>query len=122
MEPYWDLIERIVKEADLVLEILDARLISLSRNDRVEELIKEHDKPVIFVINKSDLIFKKMLKKQMVDFREEIKGYKGEVVFFSSRNNISQELRTGGNGYFDVLDVAEDIWGKELKHRAEKGP
>jgi len=44
------------------------------------------------------------------------------VYIFSSRNNISQELRTGGNGYFDVLDVAEDIWGKELKHRAEKGP
>lgn len=92
MEPYWDLIERIVKEADLVLEILDARLISLSRNDRVEELIKEHDKPVIFVINKSDLIFKKMLKKQMVDFREEIKGYKGEVVFVSSRNNRTMKI------------------------------
>ena len=35
-----------------------------------------------------------------------------------SRNNISEELRTGGDGYFDVLkDIKEDIWGRELKHR-----
>ncbi len=43
-----------------------------------------------------------------------------KVFVFSSKNNISQELRTGGDGYFDVLNVEEDIWGKELKHRMEK--
>jgi len=41
-----------------------------------------------------------------------------KVYIFSSRNNISQELRTGADGYVDVLDLEEDIWGKELKHRA----
>jgi uncharacterized LabA/DUF88 family protein len=40
-----------------------------------------------------------------------------EVYIFSSKNNISGELRTGGNGYFDVLEIKEDIWGKKLKHR-----
>ncbi len=39
------------------------------------------------------------------------------VYIFSSKNNISQELRTGGDGYFDVLDLDADIWGRELKHR-----
>jgi len=43
-----------------------------------------------------------------------------KVFIFSSRNNISQELRTGGDGYFDILDIDDDIWGKTLKHRAEK--
>ncbi|MFA5360433.1 MAG: NYN domain-containing protein [Candidatus Paceibacterota bacterium] len=44
---------------------------------------------------------------------------RGKKVFiFSSENNISQELRTGADGYTDVLEI-EDIWGKELKHRAE---
>ena len=42
------------------------------------------------------------------------------VFIFSSKNNISQELRTGGDGYFDVLEIEEDVWGKILKHRAEK--
>ena len=42
-----------------------------------------------------------------------------KVFIFSSRNNISHELRTGSDGYFDVLDIEDDIWGKELKHREQ---
>ncbi len=40
-----------------------------------------------------------------------------EVYIFSSKNNISTELRTGADGYFDVLEIKEDIWGRELHHR-----
>jgi len=40
-----------------------------------------------------------------------------KVFIFSSKNNVSQELRTGGDGYFDLLSVEEDIWGRELKYR-----
>ena len=40
-ESYWDVIKRIIIESDLVLEILDARLVELSRNEKVEELISE---------------------------------------------------------------------------------
>lgn len=43
-----------------------------------------------------------------------------KVYIFSSVNNISQELKTGGDGYFDILDIKEDIWGKELKYREAK--
>jgi uncharacterized LabA/DUF88 family protein len=43
-----------------------------------------------------------------------------KVYIFSSKNNISKELRTGADGYFDVLNIEEDIWGRELQHRAEK--
>lgn len=42
----------------------------------------------------------------------------GKRVFvYSSRNNISQELRTGSDGYIDVLKLDTDIWGRELKYR-----
>ena len=44
-----------------------------------------------------------------------------KVFIFSLRNNVSQELRTGGDGYVDVLEITEDIWGKELTHRAGRG-
>lgn len=40
-----------------------------------------------------------------------------KVYIFSSKNNISEELRTGGDGYFDVLNIKENIWGRELHHR-----
>ncbi len=42
-----------------------------------------------------------------------------KVYIFSSKNNASRELKTGGDGYFDVLEIKDDIWGKELKHRSE---
>ena len=40
-----------------------------------------------------------------------------KVYIFSSKNNVSEELRTGGDGYFDVLTIEKDIWGRELKRR-----
>ena len=30
-----------------------------------------------------------------------------------------KELKTGGNGYFDLKDINE-FWGKDLKHRAKE--
>ncbi len=47
-----------------------------------------------------------------------LKNHGKKAFVFSSKNNISQELRTGADGYTDVLDI-DDIWGRELKHRAE---
>ncbi len=42
----------------------------------------------------------------------------GKKVFvYSSRNNVSEELRTGSDGYTDVLRIEENIWGRELQHR-----
>ncbi len=46
-----------------------------------------------------------------------LRNLKKDVYVFSSKNNVSQELRTGSNGYFDVLEIEEDIWGKNLEHR-----
>jgi len=42
-----------------------------------------------------------------------------KVHIFSSKNNISHELKTGGDGYIDVLMISEDIWGRELTRRAD---
>lgn len=43
-----------------------------------------------------------------------------KVYIFSSKNNVSHELKTGGDGYIDVLEVTDDIWGRELQYRSEK--
>jgi len=42
-----------------------------------------------------------------------------KVFIFSSQNNISEELRTGGDGYSDILKI-DDIWGGEIRHRKER--
>lgn len=48
-----------------------------------------------------------------------LRGGGKKSYIFSSKNNISQELRTGADGYTDILTIAEDIWGRELKRRLE---
>ena len=83
-EPHWDLVKRIITESDLVLEILDSRLVELSRNEEVERLIEEIGRPMIFVINKSDLVPVEEIRKQADKLKE-----KGEVVFISTKSNIS---------------------------------
>lgn len=83
-ESYWNVIKRIIIESDLVLEVLDARLVELSRNEQVEELISGIGRPMIFVINKSDLISKASLRNQVKKLKE-----KGEVVFISTKNKQS---------------------------------
>lgn len=40
-----------------------------------------------------------------------------KVFVYSSRNNISSELRTGGDGYTDILKITDDIWRDEVKRR-----
>lgn len=45
-----------------------------------------------------------------------LKSNQKKVYIYSSKDNISQELKTGGDGYFDLKNINE-IWGKELKHR-----
>ena len=49
-----------------------------------------------------------------------LRKHSKKVFVFSSRNNVSYELRTGSDGYREILDIAE-IWGKDLKHRAKLG-
>ena len=42
-----------------------------------------------------------------------------KVYIFSSKDNISYELKTGGDGYFDLRDIKE-FWGKDLKYRTNR--
>lgn len=43
-----------------------------------------------------------------------------KVYIFSSRNNISSELLTGADGYTDLLNITDDIWGNDISYRSQK--
>lgn len=43
-----------------------------------------------------------------------------KVYVYSSRNNVSTELRTGGDGYRDILRISDDIWGAELHNKENR--
>tara|TARA_Y100000034_G_scaffold69742_1_gene84164 strand:- start:331 stop:1158 length:828 start_codon:yes stop_codon:yes gene_type:complete len=53
------LLKKIIKESDIVLEVLDARFPEDTRNFEIEKEIKNQNKSIIYILNKSDLITKK---------------------------------------------------------------
>ncbi len=60
---YTKLAREVIDRADVILEILDARLIEETRNFELEALIEEKGKRLIHVINKSDLAPREYLER-----------------------------------------------------------
>lgn len=59
MANYWDIVNRVLRESDILLLVIDARIPDLTRNIEIEKRIKSKGKKFLFVINKCDLIPKK---------------------------------------------------------------
>jgi len=55
-------VQKVLNKSDIILQILDARFIKDTRNLELETNLKELDKIVINVMNKSDLITKNQIK------------------------------------------------------------
>jgi ribosome biogenesis GTPase A len=89
MEQYWDQIKQIVHESDIVLEILDARAVDLSRNEQLEKIIAAAGRPRVYVLNKCDLVAKKELEFVVRKLFDERKVSEDSVVFFSNRRKVS---------------------------------
>lgn len=64
MPNFWRIVNEIIREADIILEVLDARMIEETRNEEVENKVKKADKKLIYVLNKCDLVDKKELEKK----------------------------------------------------------
>ena len=75
--------EKILEEADIIVEVLDARFIHETKNPEIEQAIKSKNKKIIYVLNKSDLINEENIK----EFSE-----KSVLVSCKDRTGIS-ELR-----------------------------
>lgn len=58
------IVNEMIRICDVVLEVLDARFIDDTRNSDVEKSIKEQEKRIIYVINKSDLVDLDKLKEE----------------------------------------------------------
>ncbi|MBU3913593.1 MAG: 50S ribosome-binding GTPase [Nanoarchaeota archaeon] len=55
-------VKEMIDKCEIILEILDARFLKETRNTELETLIKQADKSIIYVINKSDLVDRDKLK------------------------------------------------------------
>lgn len=61
----WTVVKDIIRESDVILEVLDARLPELTRIREIEKYASFYKKPVIFIINKSDLVSETTLEKNI---------------------------------------------------------
>lgn len=61
-ESYWKAVKKVIREADVLLLLLDARFIDETRNIEIENKVRATGKPLIYVIAKSDLAEKEKME------------------------------------------------------------
>ncbi|MFQ5474674.1 MAG: GTPase [Candidatus Nanoarchaeia archaeon] len=59
MVNFWRVVNSVIKEADAIVEVVDARTVENTRNIEIEDKIKKVGKKLIVAINKCDMISKK---------------------------------------------------------------
>lgn len=73
------IINKVIEEADIILEVLDSRFIEKTRNFEIEKKVKKLGKLIIYIFNKSDLVNINKIKSNM-----ELEKLKPNL-FFSSK-------------------------------------
>jgi len=64
MVKFWNIVNTLIREADIIIEVLDARLVEKTRNKEIENKIEKEGKQIIYVITKCDLVEKELLEKE----------------------------------------------------------
>jgi ribosome biogenesis GTPase A len=59
MKNFWEIVNKVIEDADILLLILDARLVRETRNREIEDKVRGAGKPLIYVITKCDLVTKR---------------------------------------------------------------
>lgn len=85
---YFETVEHVIRKADIVLLIVDARMPELARNREIESVVRNQGKRLVCVFNKIDLLNSKDLNKLKEEFNESF--------FVSGNKNIGiSKLKVG---------------------------
>ncbi len=88
MSNFWRLVNDVIDKADILLIILDARLVDETRNLELEQKITAKGKPFILVLNKCDLTSKEYLDKK----KKELIKKELNAVFISSLQHLGTTM------------------------------
>jgi len=69
MPSFWKHVNKVLQEAEIIIEVLDARLIEETRNKEIEGKIRKSGKKILYVITKCDLINVNQLKKKITHLK-----------------------------------------------------
>ena len=53
MGKFWKLVDKVIKESDVLLLLLDARLVEETMNPEVEDKVEDSEKPLIYFSSSS---------------------------------------------------------------------
>ena len=84
MAQYWKHVNQVLREAEIIIEVLDARMIDETRNFELEEKIEKLGKIILYVINKSDLVQKRDVERTKKTLRP--------CVFISSKDHLGTTI------------------------------
>ncbi len=79
MPNFWNVVNKVIEDADVLLLLLDARMIEQTRNKEIENKVKKANKPLIYVLTKCDLVDKEIVEKQKKTLKP--------CVFISAKNH-----------------------------------
>ncbi len=132
MQGFWRTVSFVINRADILLEVLDARMPDQTRNRDVENSIQRRRKTLILVLNKADLItermredFLKVCQQKAVFVSSKRKTGMAElekmIVDVASRRKWSRKVRVGVIGYPNTgkSSVINSLTGR---HAAKTSP
>jgi len=87
----WGSLAALMRRADVVVEVIDARTPPTTRSRRLERLAETLGKPIILALNKSDLVPRDVAEEWVRMFRSE--GY--EAVYLAAREHKGTRILRG---------------------------
>ncbi|MEB3780147.1 MAG: GTPase RsgA [Desulfurococcales archaeon] len=87
----WRMLARVIKNADVVVEVVDVRDPLTTRSRRVEKMVEALDKQLLIVLNKSDLVPRWVASK----WKSIIEGQGYEVLYISSTHRMGTRMLRG---------------------------
>ncbi|HLD40417.1 MAG TPA: GTPase [Candidatus Nanoarchaeia archaeon] len=84
MTTFWKHVNEVLREADIIIEVLDARFIEETRNREIEYKVNAGGKKILYVLNKCDLVNIEELKEKAKELRPS--------VFISSREKLGTTI------------------------------
>ena len=110
MGNFWRLVNEVIKKSDVLLLILDARMIDETRNSEIEDKVKNLGKILIYVISKCDLVDKDKLSRKDImpnvfvsaKKRFGITILRNKILIEAKRHGLKGKLTVGVLGYPNV--------------------
>ncbi len=84
MASFWKHVNEVLREADIIIEVLDARFIEETRNREIEYKVRNSGKKMLYVLNKCDLV-------NIDELKEKAKALDPSV-FISSKERLGTTI------------------------------